>query len=813
MSQFLQFAILGIATGSLYVPFALGIIVIRRGSGVVNFAQGALGMFGTYIFWELSGHVPYGVAFAGGVASTALLGLVIHYCAMRPLRASSELTRVIATLAVLTILQEVATFIFPPEALTLPSQLPITPVNIFGASIGANYLYILAITVTLTILLSVVYRFTQFGRATVASAENRRAIAALGFSPDVLGAGNWMIGGALASIAGILLAPITGLTVTEYTLLIVPALAVAVFGGLSSFPLTLVGGFVVGFVQSELGRYVSAEGWAGASPFFVIVIVLILRGNTRSLRTTIAEHLPRLGTGRIRPVIVIPAAILTCVVIEIVPAVWDDAFSTTIGTALILLSFVIVTGYTGQLSLAQFAFAGWGAWVAGLLASYAHVPFLLALLIGAIAALPVGLLLGIICLRTKGVNLAIATLGLAVALENIIFNNPSYTGQGQINVPSPTIGGLDIDDILHSNRYAMLIVVFFTICAIAVANLRRSRAGRRMLAVRANERAAAAIGIGVTGAKLAAFGSASVVAALGGALLAFRDPNIVYSNYSSVTSLQLVSQSVIGGVGWIAGSLYGGLLEVGSLIGTGLNELGPNVSQYLPLAAGFLLLAVLISAPDGLAYQDWRRIGQLRARLGKPRPAQTPPVIPQIAAHRVKAHVLAMDDLAVRFGGVTALDAVLTPRAARRDRRAYRPKRRRQDHADRRRDWLRPSRARQNYAQRHRHHRPDSHPNREKRAEPLLPVARALRRHDRNGQPPGRVRATRYPRLPDRFRALEKRAAHRIRMRGHPGIRPRAVPDPDSLLASIRPPPTSGYRTGRSHRSLGDTSRRACRRP
>ena len=82
------------------------------------------------------------------------------------------------------------------------------------------------------------------------------------------------------------------------------------------------------------------------------------------------------------------------------------------------------------------------------------------------------------------------------------------------------------------------------------------------------------------------------------------------------------------------------------------------MSQYLPLAAGFLLLAVLISAPDGLAYQDWRRIGQLRARLGKPRPAQTPPVIPQIAAHRVKAHVLAIDDLAVRFGGVTALDAV-----------------------------------------------------------------------------------------------------------------------------------------------------------
>jgi ABC-type branched-subunit amino acid transport system ATPase component/branched-subunit amino acid ABC-type transport system permease component len=658
MNQFLEFAILGIATGALYVPLALGIVIIRRGTGVVNFAQGALGMFGTYIFWELSGHVPYGVAFAIGVASTALLGLIIHFGAMRPLRASSELTKVIATLAVLTILEQAASFIFPPEALTLPSELPITPVTIFGASVGENFLYILLIAVVLTAVLAVVYRYTQFGRATVASAENRRAVASLGYSPDVLGAGNWMIGGAIACVAGILLAPITGLTVTEYSLLIVPALAVAVFGGLASFPLTLLGGFVVGLIQSEMGRYISSQGWAGASPFFVLIIVLIVRGNNKSLRTTIAQHLPRLGTGRIRPLIVIPAAIIACLIVEIVPAGWDDAFSTTVGTSLILLSFVIVTGYTGQLSLAQFAFAGYGAWVAGLLASYQHWPFLAAIVVGAIAALPVGLLLGFICLRTRGVNLAIATLGLAVALEQIIFDSPNYTNQGAINVPLPTIGGLDIDDILHSNRYAIVVIVFFVLCAIAVANLRRSRAGRRMLAVRANERAAASIGIGVTGAKLAAFGSASVLAALGGALLAFRDPSIVYTNYSSLTSIQIVSQSVVGGVGWIGGTIYGGVLEVGSVVGNALDELGPNVSQYLPLVAGVLLLAVLISAPDGLAYQDWRRIGLLRARLGRPRPVPEPPVIPEVEAHRVTPRVLTIEDLSVRFGGVTALDGV-----------------------------------------------------------------------------------------------------------------------------------------------------------
>jgi ABC-type branched-subunit amino acid transport system ATPase component/branched-subunit amino acid ABC-type transport system permease component len=660
VSDFIEFAVLGLASGGLYVLLALGLVIIHRGSGVVNFASGAQGMLGTYIFWELNVNsgVPYWIAVVAGIGSSVLLGLAIHYGVMRPLRGSAVLTRVIATLAVLTILEEFASLVFPSSPLVVPSELPTTPVRLLGATVGENYLLIFGVAVVLTVILTLVFRYTQFGRATIASSENRRALASLGFSPDYLAAVNWGIGSALACIAGILLAPITGLSITGFTLLIVPALAAAVIGNMTSFPLALAGGLLLGVLQSEVSRYVSTPGWSEAAPFFVIIAVLIVRGRDRSLRTSLAQRLPRVGSGRVRLRIVIPLVLLGVAAIQVLPATWDDSTTTTLGTALILLSLVIVTGFSGQLSLAQFAFAGWGAWVAGTLAAHAGFPFPLAIIVGSAAALPLGLLVGVVCLRLRGVNLTIATLGLAVALENILFDSPTYTNLGQINVPEPRIGPLDVGDIAHSNRYAILVLLSFAVCAVAVANLRRGRSGRRMLAVRANERAAASMGIGVTGAKLAAFGVASVIAALGGSLLSFRDPSIVYSGYTSLGSVQLVSQGVVGGIGWIAGTVFGGLLQVDSLMSHLLNLLASSISNYIPLAGGILLLVVLVSAPDGMALQMWETLGRMRQKMGIPRKPPAPPYVPDVPASRVRPRRLSVDGITVQFGGVRALSRV-----------------------------------------------------------------------------------------------------------------------------------------------------------
>jgi sulfate-transporting ATPase len=345
-------------------------------------------------------------------------------------------------------------------------------------------------------------------------------------------------------------------------------------------------------------------------------------------------------------------------------ASWLDAVITSTVGAIIVLSFVPLTGYSGQLSLAQFAFAGWGAWVAGRLVSSAHWPFLAALLIAVVAAIPLGVLLGVVCLRTRGVYLSIATLGLAVALEQLLFLNASYTGGTTgTNVGNPHVFGLDVNSITHGNRYAVMAFVAFGIAALLVVNLRRGRSGRRLLATRANDRAAASLGVSTSGGRLYAFALSASIASLGGVLLAFRDPTITYSGFSTLASIELVAQAVVGGVGWIMGAVAGGLGQLGGVLSTALGQAGQNVSDYLPLILAGLLLITILQSPDGAAALIHRQVEGIHAvvarRLGRQRRTSTPVVVDAASGgHRVKPAELTTEELSVRFGGVVAVDSV-----------------------------------------------------------------------------------------------------------------------------------------------------------
>src|SRR5262249_9023712 len=153
------------------------------------------------------------------------------------------------------------------------------------------------------------------------------------------------------------------------------------------------------------------------------------------------------------------------------------------------------------------------------------VPFELAALAGIAGAVPVGVVVGLVALRMRGVNLAVATLGLALLMERQVLGNGALTGNALgLQVGSPSFLGIDLDTFEHPARYAVLAIVLFLLAFLLVANLRHSRTGRRLVAVRTNERAAAALGVSVFGAKLYAFGLSSALAALGGILLAFETP-------------------------------------------------------------------------------------------------------------------------------------------------------------------------------------------------------------------------------------------------------------------------------------------------
>jgi ABC-type branched-subunit amino acid transport system ATPase component/branched-subunit amino acid ABC-type transport system permease component len=663
MSTVLEFALLGLVTGALYALFALGIVVIHRGSGVVNFAQGAVGMAGTFIFWELDqNHLPYLMAAAIGIFASGVIGLLIHITIMRPLRRASLVIKIIATLGVLTAIQQTAAKLYTGPAIVVPSALPTRPVKILGTSIGLNYIIIFIGAVVVVVAAELVYQRTQFGRATSAAAENPRNLAALGWSPSRVAGINWFVGSALAGLAGIVLAPITNLSVTGFTLLVVPALAAAVVGRFNSVLLAFIGALIIGVAESEIDRYISTPGWSSVVPFALMILILVVRGSDRTLRVSPRTSLPSLGSGKINLKLILPLLALTLVVLPFLSANWQDAVITTAGTALIVLSVVVVTGYTGQLSLAQLAFAGWGAWVAGDLASSFGISFVLAIIIGGIAALPLGIVVGVVCLRTRGVDLAIATLGLAVALDSLVFSSDTFTQYGSFTVPEPRIGPLDVGAIVHPDRYGALLILVFAVCAVAIANLRRGRSGRRLVAVRSNERAAASLGIGVAQAKLFAFVLSSGIAAVGGALLAFSNPVILFNNYDPSTSIQYVGFAIVGGVGWIAGAVYGGLLAVGSLGNQLLMLLGPTVSSYLPLAGGVLVPVILVTAPDGLAAQGKRQLELLGSAFRRFVPAaphaDEPMDIPEGIVQAREPRTLELTDVEVRFGGVTAVAAV-----------------------------------------------------------------------------------------------------------------------------------------------------------
>lgn len=671
MEDVLRLAIVGASSGALVALAGLGLVLVYRGSGVINFAHGALGSIGAFAFWELSVERgwPTLAAGAAGVAASAASGLLVHLLVLRPMRQASGLTRLIATLAVLVVLQAGLSLRYGASRHLVAPFLPTDTWRLGDIPIGKDRVILVLLAVSLSGILWYAYRHTHFGRATSAVAENPTAASALGLSPDVVAALNWAAGAALAGLAAILLSPLVGVTLTRQTQLIAPALAAALIGGMRSFPLTIVGGIAIGIAEAQVAGHVRTPGWSSAVPFLVVVVVLVVRGRSVPVRALAQERRPAVGAGRVRPLPVLLASGLALV------AIWSvlerevvDAVSLSLGLALVLLSAVVVIGYAGQLSLCQFSLAGVGAIVAGRLVGEHGWPFGLAAVAAVVVAVPIGLLVGLPALRLRGVNLAVATMTLAVALDGVLFGNPDLSG-APIPVPPPELLGIELGSLAHPEAYATLCLVVFAVAAVLAANLRRSGSGRRMLAVRANERSAAAVGIDVTATKLAAFTVGSCLAALGGVLLAFRQPVVVADGaYPMFESVTVVVSAVLGGIGFLVGPLVGVLGEPAGVVDTWLRGTSDRAGLWLQLAGGLVIVRVLQVAPDGAVAHAAHTVRALVARVQPTRPAASPPAAaegastpsrrPGTAATRMVPRRLEVEGITVRFGAVCAVDDV-----------------------------------------------------------------------------------------------------------------------------------------------------------
>ncbi len=660
MTEVIQFALLGLGAGAAYTLLGQGLVLIYRGSGVVNFSQGALAMVGAFVYFQLRQVEGWSFApsFIAAIAITVAVGGVVYALVMRPLQNASSATKAIATLGLLILLQGIATLIWGIEPRGVNAELPTQTLHIGSVVVGEEKLILFGIAVFLTLILWAASKFTRTGLALRANAENRRAAAALGWSPHGLGLLTWMLGAALAAIAGILLSPITGATVDQMPLLVIPVLAAVLIGRLQSFPLTLLAAVVIGIGQSEIAAYWSLTGAAQTLPFAIIILYLIVRGETRVSRSAIAQRLPHIGTGRVRLRYLVPlVGAMVAVIALITSSNLIAALIVTFGWAIIVLSVVLLVGYAGQLSLAQVAISGVAALLAAHMVVNLGLPFWAAAILAIIVCVPVGMVFALPAARTHGINLAIVTLGLAVTLSELVFNNGSLTGSyNGMNVGAPHLFGLDIDTILHSARYAYFALALLVICGLVVAAIRRGTVGSRLMAVRTNERAASALGVNVIGAKVFAFGLAAGIAAVGGIVIAFANDTITFANvYAPLESIRAVAFGIVGGVGYVAGAPPGATLSAGSFGSWLLLQIFPNANpEWLTVVAGGSLLLLVVLQPDGLVKANIDMFRALTRRWlpeRPPAPAAPLPVVDQPAASPAE---LSVENLTVRFGARVA---------------------------------------------------------------------------------------------------------------------------------------------------------------
>jgi branched-chain amino acid transport system permease protein len=638
----LLFVLLGLGPGALIAGVALGVVLVYRSSGMINFATGVTAAWGAFVYYDLvtngalllppipfvpgrlslGSHWAAAPAFVVAVLYCALLGLLLEVAVIRPLRTSSPLTKLLASLGVYLFLQSILTVRYGTQGQSAPPVLPAEPIRLLGVGIPVNRFILLGGVLVTTAVLIAVYRYTRFGLATRAAAEDESNAALFGLRPQRLSMINSVVAHALTGVLGILVAPLLTLDVSALPNLIIPALAAALLARFRSFGVAAGAGIAMGVIQSLI-TYAQAQTWfptAGGQvlpgvtdlAYFVLVVVAMLwQGSKVVGRGEVAEkRLPEAPPPRrlLRPTIIAVAALV--VAFLVLPYNWRQAGINTLIGILVCLSLVVIIGYVGQVSLVQLGLAGVSGFTVSKLAVGPGIGFPLAPILAVLLATAVGVAVAFVAVRVRGVNLAIVTLAAAIALQNFGFNNSVWgSGVNGSPVPSPSLFGVNLgpDAPFPVNNASQPSPVFGLLCGavvivacLFVSSLRRSRFGHRMLAVRSNERAAAAAGVNVVRVKLLAFAISSALAGLAGVLYAYNFQSVSSDRFGFYTALTTLAFAFIGGITTVRGAVLASVGVTGGIGALVVTGIGIPVS-YQYLLGGLLLVLTLIAKPEGLA--------------------------------------------------------------------------------------------------------------------------------------------------------------------------------------------------------------------
>ena len=337
--------------------------------------------------------------------------------------------------------------------------------------------------------------------------------------------------------------------------------------------------------------------------------------------------------------------------------------------ATITLSLVVVTGYAGQISLAQLTLAGVAGFLLSGFTTSWHIPFPIAPILAAVGATAIGVVVGLPALRIRGLLVGVVTLTLAVCLEALWFRNNDFNGgSAGAKVVPPKLFGLDLG--IGSGEgyprpvFGLLCLGVLVVVALGVAKLRTSSLGSAMLAVRANERSAAASGISVVRVKLLGFGIGAFIAGLGGSLLAYQQQTVTFQSFSALGGLDLFTTAYLAGITSVSGGVLAGVIAASGIFFV-IVDRNVDVGHWFTILTGVGVIVTVIRNPEGLvgpvhhALARWRATKLRRRVVATPtmRVATTTPALVPTGLDDCTT-LLDVDGLTVKYGGVVAVDDV-----------------------------------------------------------------------------------------------------------------------------------------------------------
>lgn len=615
------FVVIGLFSGSIYALASMGVVLTYKTSGIFNFAFGGVAMFCAYSFWQLRDgwHLHQWVALPVLFLVVApLVGLALERV-YRPLVAVSAEVQIVVGLGLLGFLQALVPLVFGARDRALPS---IFPTGTFGVGshlhVGWDQLATLVLTAALALGLWGLLHRTRLGTDTRAVIDNRDLAELTGVSADRISRAAWVVSTAFAALTGILLSSTQGLDVYVLVIVVIYAFAPAVLARLVSLPVAYAGALALGVAQSVLGRWGGSGNVAdleAALPYLMLLAVLVVYG--RRLREVRAAFDRRpdgttvvAGTAR-RSVAGGSALVAVGVALPVLlsgPHLADVSLGLVIAT--VALTLVVLTGWAGQISLAQFSFVGVGAFAVGHLAGANGADFFPAMLGGAAVALVLGVLVGLPSLRLSGLYLALATMALALVLDTLVFSRAAisggYTG---LAIVRPSLWGFSF---ASTDRLYYLVLGVFTLFAGLAAVLRRGPVGRRLQAMRDSPMAASTLGINLATTKVCTFAACGAAAAVAGALFGAVRQTVSPSDFAFSASLELLLLVVLGGRALVSGALVAGAIFAVQLL-----PIPAGIGRALPLAVA-LAVILLAREPEGI-------VAVVRAGLSGLLPTSRPP--------------------------------------------------------------------------------------------------------------------------------------------------------------------------------------------